>query len=156
MVVQSGESTWSEEELSPLFSAYLRDDYRSEVLRLKSVHRTEDRFTAECSVAGGAIDTLGRFHLSAVSAMVIASQLAVVAAHIDQGILVKTGEVFVRDLSLRFRRQVVDAEFTCDLQVSKRREVSNGVYYKLLLSIDSDSFLGDASVLHMRGPSLNG
>ncbi|WP_327417451.1 hypothetical protein [Streptomyces sp. NBC_01233] len=153
MIIHSGEQMiWSEDELSPLCSRYLTGEYRAEALRLKNVRCRGDHFTAECAVAGGATDAFGRFHLSFVSATVLSSQLAIVSAHIDQGMRVKTGEVLLRDMSFTFHQQVFSPEFICDLDITLRRKVGNGMYYKMSFSVGDGSFTGTGSVLHLPVP----
>ncbi|RSN39897.1 hypothetical protein DMC64_36855 [Amycolatopsis sp. WAC 04197] len=112
------------------------------------MRRTETGVAGDFAVADGEVDSLGVYHLSAVTALVVASQLIVVGVHIDQELRRKSGEVFLHDISLRCRRQVNVRDGSCELDFVRRRKTAHGMYYKVSCSVESGAFVGTASVLH--------
>lgn len=140
----------SKSELAPLLSPYLSTGFKNESVTLHSVELDGgDHFAGDFELENGTVDMLGRYHLSSLTATLMLSQLSVVAAHIDQGMERRKGELFVHDLSLRFRRQVNSPLVRCELTVARRRPTSSGFYYKMSASVANGAFVGGFSVLLM-------
>ncbi len=133
-------------------SDYLENGWREERMALDSVTLEPGYIDGKINVNQFRAMGDGQFHLSAQSAMIWISQLGIIYGCWDNQLTEKAGEVYLRDLDIKFRRTINKTECVrfegffpkhCKKQLSE-----NLVYYKnAQIHVESGAFTGSASFM---------
>ena len=127
-----------------LFSDYLDDGFRKDKLELfEALIENKNVMHVKLRLLDWDNDSQGEFHLSAQTAIRWTQQLAIVFACIDQGLTEKPGEVYLKRISIEFRRLV---KSTCDpirfkLEIINRATKKKSTTYEMRVSINEESFV---------------
>lgn len=131
-------------------SEYLQHTWKQERMSLSSVMVESGRIVGLLDVHEYAVAGDGHFHLSAQAAMAWMSQIAIIYGCWDNGLPEKMGEVYLREMQLRFYRPVRKTEaiqISAKIPAGGRRVLPDkSVYYRgMEFSIEEKSFYGTGS-----------
>jgi hypothetical protein len=131
-----------------LLSEYLMGGYRDDELVIGEVSIGEDGIFARCSMQSYFIPSNGVFHLTVPLVFLAVAQLAIIYAHVDNGLKRKESEVFVHDISLKCREQVTKTSLIgIELTLKTKRELEKGIYYRGAISVENNAFVGEGAFL---------
>ena len=135
-----------------LMSDYLQTGWKQEVMEFSSVQLESGYIKGLIDVKHFQMPGDGEFHFSAQSAMIWISQLGIIYGCWDNQLATKAGEVYLRDIDLKFKRTINKTE-----QVSfegyfpkhcKKKLSDDLVYYKdAKIIVESGAFIGQASFM---------
>ena len=135
-----------------LMSDYLQTGWKQEVMEFSSVQLESGYIKGLIDVKHFQMPGDGEFHFSAQSAMIWISQLGIIYGCWDNQLATKAGEVYLRDIDLKFKRTINKTE-----QVSfegyfpkhcKKKLSDDLVYYKdAKIIVESGAFIGHASFM---------
>lgn len=133
-------------------SDYLQKGWKEERMAFASVNLEPGYIDGKIDVNQFQIMGDGQFHFSAQSAMIWISQLGIIYGCWDNQLTQKAGEVYLRDLDIKFKRTINKTESVrfegffpkyCKKQLSE-----NLVYYKnAQICVESGAFTGSASFM---------
>lgn len=138
--------------LEPYLSEYLLHGWQREAFSLDHVDVEPGRIAGYINVDRFHMPIDGAFHLSAQAALVWISQLGIIYGCWENQLPRKLGEVYLRDVSLRFNRPVRRTRQICfrgRFDSRKPRRMPDGtVYYKQAqIDVDDGAFAGFASFI---------
>lgn len=141
----------SPETLRAYRSAYLDDGWLAERFELASVDVEPGRACGIINLQHSAATADEAFHLSAIAALRWISQLGIIYACWEQSLPRKAGEVYLRDLALRFRDPVTRRHgIRIEVAFPKhaRRRLPAAMYYRqVAIDVDAGAMTGTASFL---------
>jgi len=140
--------TLTEFDLRPFCSDYLDGGYRRDHIALSRVELSPGRAVAECIMHEYYTPPDGTYHLTVPIVFLAVANLAIIYAHVENGLDCKTEEVFLRSISLICKRTVEKTSgIGIELKLQHRRSVPDGLYYKGSISVEAGAFEGSASFL---------
>ncbi|MFC3032703.1 hypothetical protein ACFOEE_09235 [Pseudoalteromonas fenneropenaei] len=133
-------------------SDYLTNGWREERMSFSSVSLEPGYIEAKVNVEHFQMPGDGRFHFSAQSAIIWLSQLGIIYGCWDNQLAAKAGEVYLRDLDLKFKRTInttQEVRFEGIFPKYCKKQLADGlVYYKNAhFRVESGAFTGTASFL---------
>lgn len=133
-------------------SDYLMRGWKEEDLRLQRVEIDDGHVAGYVDVDHYPPPGDGVFHLSAQTALVWIAQVGIIYGCWENNLPCKMGEVFMRDLSMRFNRPVHRCQairIAAKFDSSTRRVLpDSSVYYKnAQFNVDDGAFTGTASFI---------
>ncbi|RZM76465.1 hypothetical protein [Pseudoalteromonas rubra] len=133
-------------------SDYLENGWREERMSFSSVSLEPGYIDGRINVEHFQMPGDGRFHFSAQSAMIWISQLGIIYGCWDNQLSKKAGEVYLRDLDIKFKRTINTTEEVrfegFFPKQCKKRLSDNLVYYKnAQIHVEGGAFTGTASFL---------
>lgn len=132
----------SDAELHPFLSPYLSEGWKQDGYRLHSVHFESERITALCDMTSYLSGASG-FHLTVPIAFLCIAQLAIIGVCLREGLQKKQGEVLLREISIKCRREIHEAvNVPIDLMLRRGVVVGPILFYHGDFSVGDGAFLG--------------
>ena len=136
----------TEDDYEPRSSLYLREGYKDDNFELTNVMVGETRAIGSVKVNNFFPPMDGEFHLSASMAVIWMSQLATIFSFYDNGLLRKDREIYLRDLSMKCRKRIVELnEIFMEIEITSKSVRKNTIHYRENVDIDVGSIIGKAS-----------
>jgi hypothetical protein len=139
----------------PLLSPYLDAGYKQDTVRLRQIVVTWPRATASLDVTAHAMPSNGRYHFTALHAMLCVCQVGIVVATIAHGLTAKPGEIYMRDFSIVCRREINrtrDLLLRCEL--ARAQATPDAVLYEIGYEYCERAFTGTVRCLFpLRAPA---
>ena len=134
------------EDLQPFFSPYLQGGYKRDVLLLSVAELTPPYIDARLDVAQCFTPADGEFHLTVPLAFIWIAQLGIIYGCLDNGLSTKEGEVYLRKIELTCKQPIKKTrDIFFHLEITGKKKVPNGVFYRGNIDIEHQSFVGFAS-----------
>ena len=135
----------TEDDYGPRSSSYLREGYKDDNFELTNVMVGETRAIGSVKVNKFFPPMDGEFHLSATMAVIWVSQLATIFNFYDNGLLRKDREIYLRDLTMKCRKRVVElSEIFLEIEITSKSVRKNAIHYRANVDIDVGSIIGKA------------
>lgn len=133
-------------------SDYLQRDWKEEEMSFRSVSVGTGEIVALLDVHHYRQPADGRFHLSAQSALLWMSQLAIIYGCWDNKLPKKMGEVYLRSMTLAFNKPVTKThaiEISANVAPECRRALPGGsIYYRdVKFLVEAGAFTGKGSFI---------
>lgn len=138
-------------EFAPLLSPYLDEGYKRDSVRLRAIRVTWPRARAVLDVTAYAMPSNGRYHFTAMHAMLSVCQVGIVLASTAHGLAAKPGEIYMRDFTIVCRREINRTrglELACELV--RAQEARDAVLYKIAYDYCAGAFSGTLRCLFPR------
>jgi hypothetical protein len=138
-------------EMAALRSWYLDEGYRRDSVEVREIVVAYPRATAVLDVVAYAMPANGRYHFTAMQAMLTVCQVGVVLGSIAQGFAVKPGELYMRDFTIVCRREINqthDVRLRCELRRAQPTPVA--VLYEIAYDYCDGAFSGTLRSLFPR------
>jgi len=142
----------SQEQQQAYMSDYLENGWREERMSFSSVFVESGYIDGRINVEHFQMPGDGQFHFSAQSAMIWLSQLGIIYGCWDNQLSKKVGEVYLRDLDIKFKRTInttKEVRFEGFFPKHCKKQLSPGLmYYKnAQIRVEGGAFTGTASFL---------
>lgn len=126
-----------------LGSWYLADGYLHDRIVLRDLVVTYPRVTAFLDVVECALPDNGRYHFTAMHAMLAVFQVGVVAATAAHGFTAKPGEIYLRDFALVCRREINQTRgLPLHCELLRAQPAEGAVLYKIAYDFCAGAFSG--------------
>lgn len=135
-------------EFAPLLSAYLENGYKQDTVRLREIAIAWPRATAALDVTAYAMPSNGRYHFTALHAMLCVCQVGIVVATVAHGLTAKPGEIYLRDFAIECRREINQTRglvLCCELL--RAQDTPDAVLYKIGYEYCERAFSGSLRCL---------
>jgi hypothetical protein len=138
-------------EFAPLLSPYLREGYKQDAVCLREIRVSWPCAHTRLDVTAYAMPSNGRYHFTAMHAMLSVCQVGIVLATIAQGLPAKPGEIYMRDFTIVCRREINRTrglELRCELL--RAQGAADAVLYKIAYDYCGGAFSGTLRCLFPR------
>jgi hypothetical protein len=140
-------------EFAPLLSSYLDEGYKRDSVCLREIRVAWPGARAQLDVTAYAMPSNGRYHFTAMHAMLSVCQVGIVLATIAHGLPAKPGEIYMRDFTIVCRREINRTgglELCCELL--RAQDAADAVLYKIAYDYCAGAFSGTLRCLFPRRP----
>jgi hypothetical protein len=136
-------------QLKPLISPYLDSGWREEHFSIKEARLAANWMRLTLSVDKYVPDYQGKFHFSALQAVLWLQQMAIIYLCHDLGKPKEVvGEVIVRDLQIKFLRPIAEvSEVVMESRLRNWEERKGKRYYVVEFDVQQGAFIGDYSAV---------
>jgi hypothetical protein len=141
-------------EFTRLLSPYLDEGYKRDSVRLRHIRVAWPRARATLDVTAYAMPSNGRYHFTAMHAMLSVCQVGIVLATIAHGFASKPGEIYMRDFSIVCRREINRTrgiDLSCEIM--RAQAARDAVLYKIAYDYCAGAFTGTLRCLFPRRSS---
>ena len=146
-----GELRLAPAALAPLLSPYLAGGYRRDAVEIRELVLALPRLRATLDVTDFAMPGNGRYHFTALHALLCVCQVGVVAATLAHGLDAKPGEIYLRDFAIVCRREInVTRGLRLQAQLTRAQETPAAVLYALAWEYEAGAFTGTLRCLFPR------
>jgi hypothetical protein len=144
-------------ELAPFLSPYLAGGYKQDTVEIRELAITWPSACARLDVTAFSMPANGRYHFTALHALVSVCQVGIVVATVAHGFTAKPGELYLRDFGIECRREINrtrDLVLRCELR--RAQDVPGAVLYKIAYDWCEGAFSGTLRCFFPRLPAPAG
>ncbi len=141
-------------EFNALLSPYLDAGYKRDSVRLRHIRVAWPRARASLDVTAYAMPSNGRYHFTAMHAMLSVCQVGIVLATMAHGFSTKPGEIYMRDFTIVCRREINRTrgiDLSCEIM--RAQAAPEAVLYKIAYDYCAGAFTGTLRCLFPRRPA---
>jgi len=147
--IRSGEALrLSPAEFAPQLSGYLAGGFKQDTVVLREIIVTFPRATARFDVTEYWMPQNGRYHFTALHALIGVSQVGIVLASSAHGLVAKPGEIYMRDFTIVCRREINRTRgLVLCCRLARQQETPEAVLYQLEYDYCRGAFTGSLRCL---------